>query len=432
MKMDPFHLLDEQSALLFKERMRKTFAGEKIDDTVEYKIKVKDGREMWAQLNVQFKLENREARALVIAHDVTERKRVEAALRAAHEHAAWLARFPDENPNPVVRVAADGQLLYRNPAAIKAPGWLGEEDQKLPQALQAVVEQAMEQGEETEIDLDLGSRIYSLTVMPFHADGYLNVYARDVTQRRAAEIALAETAQKLEQSNRELEQFAFVASHDLQEPLRKIKQFGNSLQQQLQGCLDEETQDSLQRMISATERMQAMIDDLLKLARVNTQGEPFVPVDLSKVAAEVVLDLELHLLRTGGQVVVDQLPWIEADPLQMHQMLQNLLGNGLKFHKPGTPPVVKVSGTATQSASGKGEVVSIRVEDNGIGFDEQQFERILQPFQRVHSRREYAGTGIGLAIVKKIIDRHHGGISVQSTPGTGSTFIVTLPVKQSN
>lgn len=251
----------------------------------------------------------------------------------------------------------------------------------------------------------------------------------DLTAIKLAEEALAETALKLERSNQELAQFTFVASHDLQEPVRKIRLFGNILQQKLHGRLDEEAQDSFRRMINAAERMQVMIDDLLQLSRVNEQRRPFVRVDLSRVAAEVVSDLEPRIQQTGGQVVVEGLPWVEADPIQIHQVLQNLIGNGLKFHKPGTPPIVKVSGAVVKARTGKGEVVRIEVADNGIGFDEGQFERILQPFQRLHSRSEYEGTGIGLAIVKKILERHHGEIAARSRPGEGSTFIITLPGK---
>ena len=128
--------------------------------------------------------------------------------------------------------------------------------------------------------------------------------------------------------------------------------------------------------------------------------------------------------------MVGELPSIEADPIQIQQVLQNLIGNGLKFHQPNQPPLVKVSSTVVPSSNGKGPIVTIQVEDNGIGFDEQEFANILLPFKRLHGRSEFEGTGIGLAIVKKIIDRHYGEISAHSTPGVGSTFIVTLPVKQ--
>lgn len=254
--------------------------------------------------------------------------------------------------------------------------------------------------------------------------------ALDVTSEKQEEEMLAKYAEQLARSNQELTQFAFIASHDLQEPLRKIKQFGNTLQQKLKGKLDEDTQDSFDRMLYAVDRMQKMIQDLLELSRVNTQGTPFVEVDLSQVATEVVSDLEALIHRTKGQVIIDPLPVIQADHIQMHRVLQNIIGNGLKFHKPDTSPVIKISSEILKEGSTTDQKVLIRVEDNDIGFEEDQFEQIMKPFRRLHGRSEYEGTGMGLAIVKKIIDRHQGEITVKSKPGQGATFIITLPIKQ--
>lgn len=254
--------------------------------------------------------------------------------------------------------------------------------------------------------------------------------ALDVTAEKQEEEMLAKYAEQLARSNQELAQFAFIASHDLQEPLRKIKQFGNMLQQKLKGKLDEDTQDSFERMLLAVDRMQKMIQDLLELSRVNTQTNPLVDVDLSRVTAEVVSDLDALIHRTKGQVIIDPLPVIQADPIQMHRVLQNIIGNALKFHKPDTPPVVKVSSEMLNEGNTAGQKVLIRVEDNGIGFEEAQFAQILQPFRRLHGHSEYEGTGFGLTIVKKIIERHQGDITAKSHPGQGSTFIITLPIKQ--
>jgi PAS domain S-box-containing protein len=373
-----------------------------------------------------------------LEREIAERQQVESRLQAVM----------DSSPDPIYLKDRDSRLLLANPAMFAVIGKpaeavLGKTDAEYyhdPVTGRAIIENdwriidsgRMEVVEESISD-EKSTRVFLSTKAPYYdPDGRvigLVCVARDITERKRAEEVLAETALKLERSNQELEQFAFVASHDLQEPLRKVKIFGSSLQQKLQGRLDDESQDSFQRMLSATERMQLMIDNLLELARVNTKGRPFVPVDLSKVAAEVISDLEQRILQTGGQVEVEALPCVEADPIQIHQVLQNLIGNGLKFHNADTPPIVKVSGTITKSRIGKGEVVSIQVEDNGIGFEEQQFEKILQPFQRLHSRNKYEGTGMGLAIVKKIVERHHGEISAHSTPGKGSTFIITLPVK---
>ncbi len=230
-------------------------------------------------------------------------------------------------------------------------------------------------------------------------------------------------ATELEQANTELEEFAHVASHDLQEPLRKIQAFGDRLNSRYHDALDERGSDYLQRMQNAAARMQRLIDDLLAYSRLTTKAYPFAPVDLAEVTQGVVSDLEVRIEQTGGRVEVGDMPTIDADPTQMRQLLQNLISNGLKFHKK-EPPVVKVH------AKLLGEVCQMIVEDNGIGFDEKYLDRIFTIFQRLHGRLEYEGTGIGLAICRKIVERHGGSITAESKLGEGATFIIALPVKQ--
>jgi PAS domain S-box-containing protein len=242
-------------------------------------------------------------------------------------------------------------------------------------------------------------------------------------QKRAEEV-LARQAQELTRSNAELEQFAYVASHDLQEPLRKIQAFGDRLKTHYEDTLDDRGRDYLQRMQNAAKRLQALINDLLTFSRVTTRAQSFVPVNLTQVAQDVVSDLEVHIERTGGHVEVGELPIVDADPTQKRQLLQNLIENGLKFHRPEEPPIVKVSGKIL------GDRYQIMVEDNGIGFDEKYLDRVFTIFQRLYGRLEYDGTGVGLAVCRKIAERHGGNITAQSTPGKGSTFLVTLPVKQ--
>jgi PAS domain S-box-containing protein len=254
---------------------------------------------------------------------------------------------------------------------------------------------------------------------------------RDITKRKQTEQLLIER-RALERSNRELEQFAYVASHDLQEPLNKIQLFGDRLTAKNSQLLDQTGRDYLERMLNATSRMQTLIDNLLTLSRVTTKGQPFVPVNLSQIAQEVVSDLETRIQQTGGQVNVGDLPNIEGDPLQMHQLLQNLVGNGLKFHKPGIAPLIKVYTGRSARANLTREPLfcQIVVEDNGIGFDEKYVDRIFQPFQRLHGQSEYEGTGMGLAICHRIVERHGGRITARSTPGHGTTFLITLPIRQ--
>ncbi|MGD0745366.1 MAG: ATP-binding protein [Verrucomicrobiota bacterium] len=251
---------------------------------------------------------------------------------------------------------------------------------------------------------------------------------------RNNEEKLRQFAAQLERSNRELQDFAYVASHDLQEPLRKIVVFGERLKEKCGENLDAEAGDCLVRMQKAAARMQNLINELLTFSRVTTKARPFEPVDLAKVADDVVSDLEGRIELVKGRVTVGTLPVIDAEPLQMRQLLQNLIGNALKFHRPDVPPVVEVradmfSGRAPQAGpdAPEEELCRLTVSDNGIGFDEKYLDRIFNVFQRLHSRNEYEGTGMGLAIARKIAVFHHGDITAKSKPGSGATFIVTLP-----
>ncbi|MBA3712781.1 MAG: PAS domain S-box protein [Pyrinomonadaceae bacterium] len=260
----------------------------------------------------------------------------------------------------------------------------------------------------------------------------------DITDRKLVEETLRLYAAKLERSNRELQDFAQVASHDLQEPLRKILAFGDRLKTKAGASLDEECRDYLQRMFNAATRMQTLITDLMTFSRIETKAQPFVPVDLGVIASEVSADLETRIEQTGGRVEIEELPTINADPLQMRQLLQNLIGNSLKYYRAGVPPVVRIYSQNLDEPSHESidesilapPLCQIFVEDNGIGFDEKYLDRIFTVFQRLHKKGEYEGTGVGLAICRKIVERHGGTITARSSPGQGATFIVTLPVRQ--
>ena len=254
----------------------------------------------------------------------------------------------------------------------------------------------------------------------------LRTFLLDITQRKRAEMTLLEQADKLSRSNAELEQFAYVASHDLQEPLRKIQAFGDRLKTKYETGLGAEGLDYLTRMQNAAARMQILIQDLLSLSRVASHAKPFTSVDLGEVIHTVVSDLEMRIQDAKGRVEIGGLPAIWGDRGQMAQLFQNLIGNGLKFRKPGESPVVKIESQPQTLANGSAGW-QISVEDNGIGFDEKYRDRIFQIFQRLHGRNEYEGTGIGLAICRKIVDRHGGSLTANSSPGAGAKFIITLP-----
>jgi light-regulated signal transduction histidine kinase (bacteriophytochrome) len=283
-----------------------------------------------------------------------------------------------------------------------------------------------------------GSRFWAEVVVTALRDdeGKLRGFAkvtRDFSARKKSEDAVREAgiklrsyATRLERSNRELETFASVASHDLQEPLRKIRAFGDRLASKYGAQLKPEARDYLERMCGAAARMQALIENLLTLSRVTTKAQPFVAVDLGSVARDVLSDLESRIAQTGGRVEVGELPSLVADATQMHQLFQNLLVNAMKFHRAGVPPVVQVSARALPDS----ERFELEVKDNGIGFEPQYAERIFGMFQRLHGRSEFEGTGIGLAICRKIVERHDGTVVASGVPGEGALFTVTLPYRQ--
>jgi signal transduction histidine kinase len=249
---------------------------------------------------------------------------------------------------------------------------------------------------------------------------------QEVDERRQVEEKLQAYTAELERSNRELQDFAYAASHDLQEPLRKIQTFGNRLEEKYGNVLDERGLDYLARMQDAAVRMQTLIIDLLHYSRVTTRAQPFAPVQLNEIVQGVISDLETRIEEVSGEVRVGDLPEIEADRTQMRQLFQNLIGNALKFHQEDKPPVVEVSGEINSD----GKCCHIWVRDNGIGFDPAYDERIFALFQRLHGRHQYEGSGIGLAVCRKIVDRHGGTIKAESQPGEGATFTITLPLKQ--
>ncbi len=258
-------------------------------------------------------------------------------------------------------------------------------------------------------------------------DGWGKVHAiatteRDITARKREEQALARQTAELARSNAELEQFAYVASHDLQEPLRKVVSYTNLLAQRYQGKLDSSADKFIGYITDAATRMQALIDALLTLSRIGRAEVPLEPTDLETVLHQVLADIDTVLADSGAVVTFDPLPTVTANASHMNQLLQNLIGNAIKFHSTD-PPRIHVS------AYQKDHRWVFSLRDNGIGIDPQYAERIFLVFQRLHTRAEYPGTGIGLAICKKIVERHGGHIGVESYPGKGATFYFTLPAR---
>ena len=247
--------------------------------------------------------------------------------------------------------------------------------------------------------------------------------AREIGERKQAEEALARYAEELRRSNADLEQFAYVASHDLQEPLRMVSNYTQLLAKRYTGKLDADADEFIAYAVDGATRMRTLINDLLAFSRVGTRGKELAPVNMEAPLADALGNLQLAVEESGAAVTHDPLPQVLADDVQMVQLLQNLIANAIKFRSP-QPPRVHVG------ARRQGDSWLLFVRDNGIGIDPKYADRIFIIFQRLHNRDEYTGTGIGLAICKKIVERHGGRIWVESRPGEGATFYFTLPKRE--
>jgi PAS domain S-box-containing protein len=388
--------------------------------------------------------------------EIRERQQAQQALQQSEERFRLLVEGVKDYA--IFMLDPDGRVASWNAGAERIKGYRADEiigqhfsrfytpeDMQLGKpgrALRIAVAEGRYEKEAWRVRKD-GSRFWAHVVLTaLHNEagelkGFTKV-TRDVTERKRVEEKAQAFAAQLQRSNKELELFASVASHDLQEPLRKIQTLGDRLQAKCGSALDEQGRDYLARMQHAAGRMRTLITDLLTFSRLTSRVQPFVPLDLAHVVRGVLSDLDERLQETGGRVEVGELPTVHADPAQMHRLFQNLIGNSLKFHRPGEPPLVKVFGKifTAPDRSGDGDTQGsvwwqILVQDNGIGFEDIYQERIFEIFQRLHGRTEYEGSGMGLAICRKIVERHGGCITAKSTLGQGATFTVTLPVRQS-
>ncbi|MGB1301738.1 MAG: sensor histidine kinase, partial [Pseudoalteromonas tetraodonis] len=253
--------------------------------------------------------------------------------------------------------------------------------------------------------------------------------ASKVTER-TQELTLY--SDELSRSNRELEEFAFVASHDLQEPLRKIQAFSDRLESMFKDELGEKGTDYIARMKNAAQRMSNLINDLLEFSRVTTRGKDFTDTNLNSILNDVLSDLEIAINESNAQVITVDMPIIQADPSQMHQLFLNLISNAVKFRAPNVNPVIDISferiSEFSEDHNSKVSWHVITVKDNGIGFSAEYADKIFVPFQRLHGRSQYKGTGVGLSVCRRIVERHGGTITAISTPNEGATFIIKLPV----
>lgn len=373
--------------------------------------------------------------------DITERKRMEDEI--AHER-YLLRTLMDNIPDLIYFKDRDSRFTLINRAQAATLGVadpadaLGKCDhdffpKELADGFRADEQRIMETGEpllsKTEViesALHGGQRWLSAIKMPIFQDGEIIGIvgvSRDITERVWADLELKKAAEELSRSNEDLQQFAYVASHDLQEPLRMVASYTQLLQRRYRGRLDADADEFIQFAVDGATRMQGLINDLLQYSRVGTRGAAFEPMKLDAAVDRATANLKTLIEETGARLVREPLPVVEADPSQMAQLMQNLIGNAIKFRGERTPEV-------HISAEQSGDEWVISVRDNGIGIDPQYAERIFIIFQRLHTKAEYPGSGIGLSICKKIVNRHGGRVWVEPATGGGSVFRFTLPVRR--
>jgi len=251
-------------------------------------------------------------------------------------------------------------------------------------------------------------------------DSFIYV-ATDITDRVIAEQALLESVQAHKQSNEDLQQFANIVSHDLREPLRMVSSFVTLLSRRYGDKLDDSARQYINFAVDGAQRMQDLLEGLLEFSRVQTHGEPFSELDLAEAVEAAVNNLAMLIEDSGAEITIDSLATVKGDKTQLMQVFQNLIANAVKFCKE-PPPMIHISAMQEENS------LSIAVTDKGIGIDPKNFERVFQIFQCLHARQEYEGTGVGLAVCKRIMERHNGSISVESVPGQGSTFTLKFPV----
>jgi light-regulated signal transduction histidine kinase (bacteriophytochrome) len=318
-------------------------------------------------------------------------------------------------PEPVLVLDHAGRPRFLNPPAERLMG-AGLETHARSSVLLARCAPVMREGKPVDFEERLpdGSS-YAVRARPF--EGGMLVSFRELTTH-AAELARLNAA--LTRSKEELDQFAYVASHDLQEPLRTVSSFTQLLEQRYRGKLDEKADRYIQFVVDGANRMQGLLQDLLTFSRVGTRGKPFAPTDAGAALRRALAPLEASIARTHAAVTAEPLPIVMADPIQLEQLFHHLLDNALEYRSPETAPCIQVS------ARREKDQWLFSVQDNGIGIESRYFERIFVIFQRLHAKGRHPGTGAGLALCKKIVERHGGRLWLESTPGQGSTFFFTL------
>ena len=386
-----------------------------------------------------------------IVHDITGLKKAEAALRESENK---INSIIEAAVDGIITIDTRGTMEMVNPSAARLFGYDSSEllgksvNILMPEPDRSLHDGYMDHYHKTgeKRIIGIGREVTGLrkdgSLFPFYlsisevqlADRKVYTgFVHDISEQKLNEERLRRYAAELERSNRELQDFAYVSSHDLQEPLRKIQAFGDRLLTKEYDNLSEQGQDYVDRMLNAASRMQNLINDLLSFSRVTSKSKPFVKVQLDQILSEVLSDLEVAIEKADAKIIRSPLPEIEAEPTQVRQLFQNLISNAIKFRKENEAPIINIYARNLQrrahlTATPGDEVTEIYFEDNGIGFDEKYLDKIFNIFQRLEGQK-YEGSGVGLAICRKIAIRHGGDITARSQPGVGTRFIVTLALK---
>jgi PAS domain S-box-containing protein len=415
-------------------------AGESDSARLEKRYVHKDGSLIWASIAIALERDaaGKPLYAVSVLDDVTSRKHAEDALRQSED---LFRKTFELAASGVAHVSLDGVFLRVNRRLTEMFGYteaelLGRsvkdishpEDRDVTDAQRALIRAGERESlrfEKRYLAKDARVVWVSLGVaLVRNAAGtpqYEIAMFDDITERKDAEVQLREAHEELKRSNSELEQFAYVASHDLQEPLRMVSSYTQLLGRRYGEKFDADAKEFMAYIVDGATRMKQLIEDLLAYSRVGTKGKDFKPADLDKSVRRAISNLKAAIEESGASVTYDPMPVVPADEVQLAQLFQNLMGNALKFRAPSVQPRIHVG------VKDLGEAFELSVRDNGIGIEPQYFERIFMVFQRLHNKGEYSGTGIGLAIVKKVVERHGGHIRVESKLGEGSAFIFTLP-----
>lgn len=467
-------IIHADDLVMINEQNKAVYDGTVKESNYAYRVSTKDGEMRWWKDHGRpiFNENGDCVKWFGVIYDITERKRMIEELQEANEKLeesrkelavakSYTENIMDSMVDFVVVVDMDLTIRRVNPATLKLNGY--SEDELIGKSVNMLMADRPYSEKGVNVlrkkgyiqNLTKLNRCKDGTIIPISMsmciikdengeEAGIVCVGKDITEIVRAREEIEKSNRLLSQSNRELQDFAYVASHDLQEPLRKVQAFGDRLQKKFANQLTDEGSDYINRMRDAASRMQKLINDLLTFSRVTSKAQPFEQVDVKKIAEEVVSDLEVRIEQTNAKVEIGELPAIDADAVQMRQLLQNLIGNALKFQRPDEIPVIKIyaespehtggsftfEGAQIETVGNSGQTCTIVVEDNGIGFEEKYLEKIFTVFQRLHGRTEYEGSGIGLAVCRKIVERHHGSITARSAPGKGAAFFVTLPISQ--